>query len=88
MLRKLLTLLAICAGLAAVGEPVRAAALAVEGVHMVQRSGEACTARSSVAAAPAVFLAQSLGDKGKACPKPTIVVIVPAVMLQADRARE
>lgn len=88
MLRKLLTLLAICAGLAAVGEPARAAALAVEGVHIVQRSGETCTARSTALATAPVSLVQRLDDKGKPCPRPTIVLVVPTVMLQVDRARE
>ncbi|MEO6041518.1 MAG: hypothetical protein ABIP41_06425 [Croceibacterium sp.] len=89
MLRKLLTLIAICAGFAAVAEPARAAVTTVESVRLVERSIVPRAARIAarmpqLAAVPAL----NLQDKGKLCPKPTVVVIVPTVMLNVDRARE
>jgi hypothetical protein len=88
MLRKLLTLLAICAGLTAVGSPAHAAVSAVESVQMAARAGVPCAQRTAAAQPAAVSLAQRVEEKGKPCPKPTVIVVVPTVMLQADRARE
>ena len=88
MLRKLLTLIAICAGLAAVAEPAHAAVTASASVQMVERSGVPCAQRAASAQPATAALAQRMQDKGKPCPKPTVVVVVPTVMLQADRARE
>ena len=88
MLRKLLTLLAICAGLAAVGEPAGAAVRAVESVHRVERSGPAIAAR--VAAHPAARLspAERVGERAEAQAGAGYDLIVPTVMLKVDRARE
>ncbi len=88
MLRKLLTLLAICAGLTAVAEPARAAVVAVESVRVLDQGAPAFAARSTSVLAPSVLSPARVSEKGKPAPKPTIVVIVPTVMLQADRARE
>jgi hypothetical protein len=88
MLRKLLTLLAICAGLAAVAEPARAAVTTVESVRLVEQAGLACTAGSRARLSQAEQRSEGPVERVKNCPKPTIVLIVPAVMLQADRARE
>ena len=88
MLRKLLTLLAICAGLTAVAEPARAAMIAVENVQVLDRVAPAFRASGAAAFEPGAPAVVWLADKVKPCPKPTIVLIVPAVMLQADRARE
>jgi hypothetical protein len=88
VLRKLLTLLAICAGLTAVAEPARAAVSAVEAVRMVEGARLTCVARADVRPAMPMIGVGRSEDKAKPCPKPTVVVIVPTVMLQADRARE
>lgn len=88
MLRKLLTLLAICAGLTAVAEPARAAVIAVESVHVLDQATPAFVPRSTASLAPGGTSRTQVTDKGKPCPKTTIVVIVPTIMLQADRARE
>ncbi len=88
MLRKLLTLIAICAGLAAVAEPAHAAVSAVESVQMATRAAVACAQRAAAAQPVPASLAERMQDKGKPCPKPTVIVVVPTVMLQVDRARE
>ena len=88
MLRRLLTLLALCAGLAAVSEPARASITAVDSVGLVEQTGRACGV-----AAPAIILelanTVTRADSGpKICPRPGIPVVVPTVMLHVDRARE
>lgn len=89
MLRRLLTLIAICAGLTAVAEPARAAVTMVESVRMVERASAACAARVAVGRAPiSLQSADLIRDKSKPCPRPTIIVIVPTVMLRIDRSRE
>ena len=89
MLRRLLTLIALCAGLAAVAEPARAAVTLVESVRVLERASTACSSRADQRAAlPSGPTFSVKDDKGKPCPKPTIVVIVPTVMLQVDRSRE
>jgi len=88
MLRKLLTLLAICAGLTAVAEPARAAVIAVESVHVLDQGAPVFAPGQAASLAPRSLSPTHATDKGKPCPKPTVVVVVPTVMLQADRARE
>jgi hypothetical protein len=88
MLRKLLTLIALCAGLAAVAEPAHAAVSAVASVQMVERAGVPCATRSAAQQTAPVSLAARVQEKGKPCPKPTVILVVPTVMLKADRARE
>ena len=88
MLRKLLTLLAICAGLTAVAEPARAATIAVESVQVLDRGAPVFASRSTASLATGSTSHAQVTEKGKPCPKTTIVVVVPTVMLQADRARE
>ena len=88
MLRKLLTLLAICAGLTAVAEPARAAVIAVESVHVLDQRAPVFASRAAASLVPSAPSRTQVTDKGKPCPKTTIVVIVPTVMLKADRARE
>ena len=88
MLRKLLTLLAVCAGLAAVAEPARAAPLSVASVQVLERASAPCAARTAVPQVSDTSLSERAQEKGKGCPKPTVILVVPTVMLQADRARE
>ena len=88
MFRRLLTLLAICAGLAAAAGPAHASIGAVESVRLVEQVGLACGL-----SAPAQFATAASGtlrdeDRAKICPRPVITIIVPAVMLQGDRAHE
>ena len=88
MLRKLLTLLAICAGLAGGADRGCAAVTGVESVHMVVRPGSAIAAR--VAAHPAARLspAERVGERAEAQAGAGYDLIVPTVMLKVDRARE
>jgi hypothetical protein len=88
MLRKLLTLIAICAGLTAVASPAHAAVSMVESVQMAAKAGVPCAQRTAAAQPAVVSLSERMQEKGKPCPKPTVVVVVPTVMLQVDRARE
>jgi hypothetical protein len=88
MFRRLLALLAICAGLAAAAEPARASVSVVESVRLVEQVGLACGL-----SAPAQFAMPASGslrdeDKVKICPRPVITIVVPTVMLQGDRAHE
>jgi len=88
MLRRLLALLAICAGLAAAMEPARASVSAVESVRLVEQVGLAC---GLSAAAPFAQVAPGglrSRDRANICPRPVLTITVPAVMLQADRAHE
>ena len=90
MLRKLLTLLALLTGLAAIGAPATARALDLPGVGLVA-SAELTTKcaqtpgkRTDDRRRPAEG-----GTEKKPCPKPSpSIVYFPPVMLQADRARE
>lgn len=88
MLRKLLTLLALCAGLAAIAEPARAAVSPVAAARQVAAAGLTCSPAQVPEPATRDGVAVRERKTTKTCPKPTIVVIVPTVMLQADRARE
>jgi hypothetical protein len=88
MLRKLLTLIAICAGLTAVASPAHAAVSMVESVQLAAKAGTPCAQRTPAAQPVPVSLSERIQEKGKPCPKPTIILVVPTVMLQADRARE
>jgi hypothetical protein len=88
MLRKLLTLIAICAGLVAVAEPAHAAVSMVESVQMAAKAGVPCAQRTGLVQPAPVSFSERTQEKGKPCPKPTIILVVPTVMLQADRARE
>jgi len=88
MLRKLLALLVLVTGLAAVGQPAQAMVLKVDSVHAVE-AGLACTAQPGQRTAPASVHRERDEVQPKPCAKPLrIVLIVPTVMLQADRARE
>ena len=89
MLRKLIALLVLVTGLAAVGTPAQARVFDVESVRTID-AGYACSAQ---AGAPSAQFAGVRKDRDEAAPKscprpPKIVLIVPAVMLHADRALE
>jgi hypothetical protein len=88
MLRKLLTLLALCAGLVAVGEPARAAVDTVESVHLVEQAGQACAARTSFQSPVADQRQHWRELLCQGSPKPVSLAIVPTVRLQVDRSRE
>lgn len=88
MLRKLLALLVLVTGLAAVGQPAHAVAINVDSVRAAE-VGYACTAQPGQRAMPSSFLRDREDVLPKQCPKPPrIVLVVPTVMLHADRARE
>jgi len=88
MLRKLLALLVLVTGLAAVGQPAQAMVLKVDSVQAVE-AGFACAAQPGQRSAPASIHRERDEVQPRPCAKPPrIVLIVPTVMLQADRARE
>jgi hypothetical protein len=90
MLRKLLALLVLVTGLAAVATPAQARVFDVASVRTID-AGYACSAKADVRNAQLVGVARKDRDEAqpKSCPKPPkVVLIVPAVMLHADRARE
>ena len=90
MLRKLLALLVLVTGLAAVGTPAEARVFDVESVRSVD-VGYACVTPLGAQAARLAAVARK--ERGEALPKscprpPKVVVVVPTVMLQVDRAHE
>jgi hypothetical protein len=91
MLRKLIAILLLVTGLAAVGTPAQARVFDVENVRTID-AGYSCAAQAGARSAQLVNVLRKLDRdeaQPKSCPRPPkIVVIVPAVMLQADRARE
>ena len=88
MLRKLLAMLVLVTGLAAVGQPAHAIVLKVDNVQAVD-AGFACTSQPSQRATPSSLRRDREEVQTKPCPKPPrIVLVVPTVMLHADRARE
>ena len=88
MLRKLLTLLALCAGLVAVAEPARAAVGPVESVHLVERAALVSAARSTIQVRSAEQRSHWRELRTQDGPKPLSLARVPTVRLQVDRARE
>ena len=90
MLRKLLALLVLVTGLAALGTPAQARVFDVESVRTVD-AGYVCSAPLGTRTAQfAGVVRKERGEaQTKSCPRPAkVVVIVPTVMLQVDRARE
>ena len=88
MLRKLLALLVLVTGLAAVGQPAQAMVLKVDSVQAAE-AGYACTVQRGERSSPTSIRREHDEAQPKSCPKPPrIVLVVPTVMLQADRARE
>lgn len=88
MVRKLIALLVLVTGLAAVGQPAQASAVDFDSVASFS-SSSACATQAGTRAARLAGAVQRAPVQAKACPKPPrIVLIVPTVMLQADRARE
>lgn len=90
MVRKLLALLVLVTGLAALGTPAQARVFNVESVRTMD-AGYACTA--PMGARTLQFATVARKERGevqpKSCPRPPkVVVIVPTVMLQIDRAHE
>ena len=90
MLRKLIAILLLVTGLAAVGTPAQARVFDVESVRTID-AGYSCSAQPGSRNARLINVLRNDRDEAqpKSCPRPPkIVVIVPTVMLQADRARE
>ncbi|HYC81164.1 MAG TPA: hypothetical protein VEB68_01765 [Croceibacterium sp.] len=90
MLRKLIALLVLVTGLAALGQPAQARIVDVDSVGLASlETGYACSAKQGAPAAHLAVARERDETHPKMCPKPPrIVLIVPTVMLQADRARE
>jgi hypothetical protein len=88
MLRKLLTLIALCAGLAAVGEPARASIGVVDTVRLMEQTSRACLPAAPAASLETAPRTLRSDDRGKICPRPVLTIVVPTVMLQSDRAHE
>lgn len=89
MLRKLLALLVLVTGLAAVGTPAQARVFDVESVRTIDAAAYTCTAQPGAHTAQLIDRKDRDEAQPKSCPRPPkIVLIVPTVMLQADRARE
>ena len=88
MLRKLLALLVLVTGLAAVGQPAQAACVTVEACTRSD-AGFACTAQPGQRWRSVRRSAAMQDVSARALPAAAaIVLVVPTVMLQADRARE
>jgi hypothetical protein len=89
MLRKLLALVVLVTGLAALGQPAQALSLEVGSVRAAADAGYACTVQSAATISQRGPRTEREDTQPKICPKPPrIVLVVPTVMLQADRARE
>jgi hypothetical protein len=89
MLRKLLALLVLVTGLAAIGQPAQALVGDVQSVRAAADAGYACAAQPGQRSAPSSLRRERDEAQPKSCPKPRrIVLVVPTVMLQADRAHE
>ena len=88
MLRKLVALLVLVTGLAALGQPARALNIYVESVTAAADAGYACAGQIGKVSGQRVTRERD-ETQPKMCPKPPrVVLVVPTVMLQADRARE
>ena len=89
MLRKLLALLFLVTGLAALGQPAQARIFDVQSVRTSVDAGYACVTQPGARATHLATRQDKDEGQPKMCPRPPrIVLIVPTVMLQADRARE
>lgn len=89
MLRKLIALLVLVTGLAALGQPAQALNTGVESVRTAVDAGYACADHAGQIAGQRAARIQRDEALPKACPRPPrIVLVVPTVMLQADRAHE
>lgn len=90
MIRRLIALLFLVTGLAAISQPAQARVVDVHNAGIASFSGSTpCSAQTGARAVEFSPGFPRDAASHKACPGPTtIVVIVPTVMLQADRARE
>lgn len=90
MLRKLLTLLAVLTGLAAVAAPAEARIAAVDGVQMELSGGCALQSQAAKLAASEVPANAVACDGSQALTRPyaALATAVPAVRVRIDRARE
>ena len=89
MLRKLVALLVLVTGLAALGQPARALNVDVESVTAAADAGYACAMQIGQTAGHRATRVERDETQPKMCPKPPrVVLVVPTVMLHADRARE
>ena len=90
MIRKLIALLVLITGLAAMGQPAQARIVDLDRTGFASFSANsACATQADSRAANFAGAIERDVAPPKGCPKPPkVVVIVPTVMLQADRARE
>lgn len=89
MLRKLVALLVLVTGLAALGQPARALNVNVDSVTAAADAGYACARQIGKISGEHATRAERDETQPKMCPKPPrVVLVVPTVMLHADRARE
>lgn len=90
MLRKLIALIVLVTGLAAIGQPAQASAAELHSAGLASFSASThCSSQAGARAAQFVTGYQRVAVSPRACPKPpVVVVIVPTVMLKVDRARE
>jgi hypothetical protein len=90
MLRKLLTLLAVLTGLAAIAAPAEARIAAVDGVQVELSGGCALQSQAAKLAASEVPADAIACDTSQALirPRAALAIAVPAVRVGIDRARE
>lgn len=89
MLRKLVALLVLVTGLAALGQPAQALNVDVESISAAADAGYACAMQIGQVSGQRATRSERDEAQPKTCPKPPrVVLIVPTVMLHADRARE
>jgi len=89
MLRKLIALLVLVTGLAAIGQPAQASAADLQSAGFALSASSNCASQAGARAGLPASGTQRAVVPQRACPKPpVVVVIVPTVMLRVDRARE
>ena len=88
MFRKLLTLLALCAGLLAGAEPARAAVGPAESVQLVERAGLAATATRAVRLSLLEQRRHWIVEPEAAPADAWIAPAAPTVRLNVERSRE
>jgi len=89
MVRKLIALLFLLTGLAAMSQPAHARIVDVDRVGTMFSASSTCVVQAGAQEAHMRGSLQGDAVQRKACPKPPkIVVIVTTVMLKIDRSRE
>lgn len=90
MLKRILTLIALLTGLAAIAAPAEARFAAADGVRIELAGASAVQCHAAQLTASEHPVDTVLGFKNRApfCPRPVYRVYFPTVQLSADRARE